>query len=124
MLPYRFVVPAALIALAPLSMLAAQTAITPPRAVPLDETVQGIALSDEYRWMEDPANKAEWGGWVRSEGQRTRAMLDAAPVRAQFAELITSTSSSLTREGGYQRSGATEIFARKQNRSTLEFWKV
>ncbi len=112
MLPYRFVVPAALIALAPLFMLAAQTVVAPPRAVPLTETVHGIALGDEYRWMEDPATKAEWAGWVRSEGQRTRAMLDTAPVRAQFAELITSTSSSLTREGGYQRAGATEIFAR------------
>lgn len=100
-------------ALIPLAALTAQTATrVAPRAVPLTETVQGITLSDEYRWMEDSANAAEWTAWVRAESQRTRAMLDAAPVRAEFGKLIADTSSSLTRQGGYQRGGTTEVYTR------------
>ncbi|MEY2885058.1 MAG: hypothetical protein RL490_2782, partial [Pseudomonadota bacterium] len=83
-----------------------------PRQVPLQETVHGIALSDEYRWMEDAANKQEWADWVAAESRNTRKMLDAMPLQAEFARLITATSSSLIRQGGYQRSGMTEIWSR------------
>lgn len=98
--------------LIPATALLAQAALAPARTVPLTETVHGITLSDEYRWMEDPANKAEMAAWVSGESLRTRAMLDAQPVRAEFAKLIASTSSSLTRQGGYQRGGGTEMWFR------------
>jgi len=82
------------------------------RQVPLNETVHGIALSDEYRWMEDPTNKDEWAGWVAMESQRSQKMLSALPSQAEFADLISSTSSSLIRQGGYQRAVTTEIWSR------------
>ena len=44
--------------------LAAPLAAAPPRAVPLTETVHGVTLSDEYRWMEDPANRTEMLAFV------------------------------------------------------------
>lgn len=100
-------------AIAPLAAIAAQSASpAPPRQVPLTETVHGITLSDEYRWMEDPATKPEWSGWVSGQSLRTRAMLDAIPARAEFAELISSVSSSLTRQSGYQRAGTSEVWVR------------
>lgn len=108
-------VAAALAVVAPVAALTAQTgAVTAPRIVPLTETVHGITLSDEYRWMEDPATKAEWGSWVSAESQRTDALLGALPQRASFAETIAQVSSSLIRQGGYSRAGQTEIWRKSQ----------
>jgi protease II len=61
-----------------------------PRQILLNETIHGIALSDEYRWMEDPTNEAEWAGWVAMESQRSRKLLGALPSQAEFADLIAS----------------------------------
>lgn len=98
---------------AALAPLAAQTgAPAAPRQVPLTETVHGITLSDEYRWMEDPATKPEWSAWASGESLRTRALLDGQPVRAEFARLISEVSSSLIRQGNYQRAGGTAIWSR------------
>jgi prolyl oligopeptidase len=94
--------------------LIAQSAAPAPRAVPLTETVHGITLGDEYRWMEDPASKAEWGSWVAAESRRTDAMLGALPQRAGFAETIAQVSSSLTRQSGYRRAGPTEIWLKAE----------
>lgn len=84
------------------------------RAVPLSETVHGITLGDEYRWIEDPAALPEWSKWVAAQSQRTRAMLDHMPVRAEFARLIGETSSSLLRQANYQAGGSTAVWARTQ----------
>lgn len=82
------------------------------RKVPLTETVHGISVQDEYRWMEDEANKDEMVKWVESEGAATRAKLDALPVRAEFVKLLAETSSGLSRSSAYQRAGSTEAFMR------------
>ncbi|WP_114228195.1 MULTISPECIES: prolyl oligopeptidase family serine peptidase [Sphingomonas] len=95
-----------------LPTLAVAQAAPPLRQVPLTETVHGITLQDEYRWIEQPAALPEWNGWVTAQSQRTRAMLDALPARADYARLITTTSSSLVRQGGYQQGGATAIWLR------------
>lgn len=93
----------------------AETALNAPlRQVPLSETVHGITLQDEYRWIEDPAARPEWGAWVSAQSGRTRAMLDSMPVRAEFARLITDTSSSLLRQGGYQQGGSTAVWLRTE----------
>lgn len=89
----------------------AQTA-TAPRSVPLTETIHGITLSDEYRWMEDPANKAEMAAYVAAQSQRTRAMLDALPVRAELVSLFGQASSGLARQCCYQSAGGTELYLR------------
>nr|WP_314444172.1 hypothetical protein [uncultured Sphingomonas sp.] len=80
--------------------------------MPLTETVHGFTLQDEYRWIETPAMQAEWSGWVSTQSQRTRTVLDGIPARADFARLIAETSSSLLRQGGFQRGGETAIWAR------------
>lgn len=104
---------AVLTAFIPIAALTAQTGgSTTARAVPFSETVHGIAISDEYRWMEDPATKDEWGGWVRTQSLRTRGMLDALPYRSEFADLFKTTASSQMRQYGYQRGGSTEVWAR------------
>ena len=102
---------ASLAALVPAALIA-QSAVPAPRAVPLTETVHGITLNDEYRWMEDPATRPEWSAWVGGESQRTRSMLDGLPVRGELADLIASTSSSLTRQGNVQQAAGTRTWFR------------
>ncbi len=91
---------------------AAAATAAPPRAVPLSETVHGVTLQDEYRWMEDPANRAELIAFVDRENARTRALLDAIPERAWFYKRLEEVSSSLDRVGGYQRCGDLELYRR------------
>lgn len=87
---------------------------SPPaaRQVPLTETVQGIKLSDEYRWMEEPANKPELVRFVDGQAARTRAMLDGLPQRSDFETRISNISSSLARVGGYTAAGGSEMYMR------------
>jgi len=112
MLPIRSVAILGACVSLPALAAAAPSAAPALRQVPLTETVHGITLSDEYRWIEAPAARAEWAGWVAAESQRTRAMLDALPVRAEFARLFTTTASASLRQAGYQQSGPTEIWLR------------
>lgn len=90
--------------------LAAQT--IPVRAEPVTETIHGITLTDEYRWMEDPANAAEMLAFIEAENNRARAMFDALPERAWFARRLGEISSNLERIGGYQQCGETALFTR------------
>lgn len=82
------------------------------RSEPVTETIHGITLTDEYRWMEDPAHAAEMLAFVEAENARARAMFDALPERAWFAERLSMISSGLDRVSGYMRCGSTAIFRR------------
>lgn len=97
--------------------LAAQT--VPVRAEPVAETIHGITLTDEYRWMEDPANRDALLAFVEAENARTRAMLDALPERAWFAKRLGEVSSSLERIGGYKQCGDTALFLRSREGDRL-----
>lgn len=83
-----------------------------PRAVPLTETVHGVMLQDEYRWMEDPANTPEMLRFVQAENARFRALVDARPERAWFDNRLKEVSSSLDRVGGGVFCGDTLVLAR------------
>lgn len=94
------------------AVVSAAALAAPPRAVPLKETVHGVTLSDEYRWMEDPANKEEILAFVEAENARTRALLDAIPERAWFEKRLAEVSSSLDRVGGTTWCGDTALLLR------------
>ncbi len=89
------------------------------RAEPVTETVHGITLTDEYRWMEDPANSAEMLAFIEAENTRTRAMLDALPERAWFQQRLGEISSSLERISGYKQCGDTALFLRTREGDRL-----
>ena len=59
--------------------------VASPKPEPLTETVHGHTLSDEYRWMEDPARADEVHAWIRAESDATQRLLAASPLRADFA---------------------------------------
>lgn len=84
----------------------------PPRAEPLTETVHGITLADEYRWMEDPANRDAMIAFIAQENARTRTMLDALPERAWFEQRLGEISSNLDRIGNYMRCGDIALLSR------------
>jgi prolyl oligopeptidase len=84
----------------------------PLRAEPLTETVHGITLADEYRWMEDPANRDAMIAYIAQENARTRTMLDALPERAWFEQRLGEISSNLDRIGPYLRCGDVALLSR------------
>ena len=84
----------------------------PPRAEPLTETVHGITLADEYRWMEDPANRDAMIAFIAQENARTRTKLDALPERAWFEQRLGEISSNLDRIGNYMRCGDIALLSR------------
>ncbi|MCU0946709.1 MAG: prolyl oligopeptidase family serine peptidase [Porphyrobacter sp.] len=89
------------------------------RADPVTEIIHGITLTDEYRWMEDPANRDELLTFVEAENARTRAMFDALPERAWFARRLGEVSSSLERVGSYKQCGDTALFLRSREGDRL-----
>lgn len=101
---------AALGALAMSSDALAQTA--PVRTEMVTETVHGLTLGDEYRWMEDRANSDEMLAFIEQENARTRLMLDALPEREWFERRLGEISSNLDRVGGYIRCGGIALFRR------------
>lgn len=93
--------------LAALALCAAATGafaatLPPPPPTPRDQvvdTIQGVAVADPYRWLED------WGdpkvkAWSDAQNARTRAYLDAlpteAPIKAELTKLVTATSPQYT----------------------------
>lgn len=106
MFRYCLLLVATMLPLAPLS------AQTPPRVLPVTESVHGITLVDEYRWMEEDSNAAEMAGWVKAEAARTRSALGKLSGRAEFAAAIRTSSSALTRVSGLQMAGGTTVFRR------------
>ncbi|HTS77822.1 MAG TPA: prolyl oligopeptidase family serine peptidase [Bryobacteraceae bacterium] len=55
---------------------------TPKR--PVTDEYHGVKVTDDYRWLEDSSNP-EVRAWSDAQNARTRAYLDAAPLRAGIA---------------------------------------
>lgn len=94
------------------ALLATVAAAAPPTAEPVTETIHGIKLGDEYRWMEDPARAADMSAWVLSESASAQAALKALPERAAFAARLTEVSSGLTRLRDVQVAGPVTVYRR------------
>ncbi len=84
----------------------------PTEKRPVVDTYHGVAVTDDYRWLEDwsdPAVKA----WSEAQNACTRATLDALPgrdaLRARFTELMSGSSPSFR---GLRIAGGT-LFAEK-----------
>lgn len=83
---------------------------TPKR--PVTEVHHGVAVVDDYRWLEDGADP-EVRAWSDAQNARTRAWLDALPgvdaIRARLTEIMASPSVSYR---GLRAAGGT-LFALK-----------
>jgi prolyl oligopeptidase len=94
--------------------LAVSAIAAPPTSTQVTETVHGITLVDEYRWMEDPAKAGEMSDWVLSESKTAHVSLRAIPERAAFAASLKEVSSGLTRIRDVQMAGPVTVFRRSQ----------
>ena len=74
-----------LLALTAVLLLAAKAPST--RRQPVTDTYHGVAVKDDYRWLEDadaPAVKQ----WVARQNRASRAYLDSAPARAALEKRL------------------------------------
>jgi prolyl oligopeptidase len=62
----------------------------PPKAAvkPVEETISGTKIIDNYRWLED-GKSAETQKWVEAEMAYTRSVLDPLPGRAPIHQRLT-----------------------------------
>ena len=62
----------------------------PPKAEkrPLEETIQGVKIVDNYRWLED-GNSPDTQKWVAEEMAYTRSVLDPLPGRDAIHKRLT-----------------------------------
>ena len=77
----------------------------PPKAEkrPLEETVQGVKIVDNYRWLED-GNSPDTQKWVAEEMAYTQSVLDPLPgrdaIHKRLTELLSIGSISQPEIGG------------------------
>src|SRR4051812_13079855 len=76
---------------------AADRTAPPTRRQPVNDVVQGVTVTDPYRWLEN-ATDPQVESWSDAQTARARQVLDALPGRADMGkklkQLITATSSS------------------------------
>ena len=93
----------------PLVLLLSLTALAaaPPAAkkVPTTETIQGVAIPDDYRWLE--SDDKQVAKWTKAQSKVARAELDAIPalkpLQARIGTIMRAASPewySLVAEGG------------------------
>ena len=83
-----------------------------PAAVALHEDVFGVAIQDEYRWMEDPSRASDWSAWVQRAGEHTRTQLRALHRRERLAERLQRLSRSSTAYFDLQQAGRRLFYER------------
>jgi prolyl oligopeptidase len=76
----------------PLLLAAAGDAPPPTRRAPVEDRYHGVAVVDDYRWLED-AKSPEVVAWTAAQNETTRAVLDALPgmdaLRRRVREIRT-----------------------------------
>ncbi len=90
--------------------------VVPPAPVARVHVVQdtyfGETLSDPYRWMENPKDP-DWLPYLKAQNDRTRAVLDALPTRAQLLKRIQRLSGDTVATSRVQRAGGLTFFSQR-----------
>ena len=73
--------------LASVALAAAQSGAGPPSGPVVNDTYFGTVVSDPWRHLERSAD-ADVAAWMQAESERTRALLDALPGRAELLKRI------------------------------------
>jgi prolyl oligopeptidase len=68
--------------------------------VPTVETIHGVTISDDYRWLEKPPTDPDVHRWTERQNVRTRTYLDGLPslagIRARLLQWSQATSADYT----------------------------
>jgi prolyl oligopeptidase len=83
------------------SCAAASFAVPPPtRVAAVTETINGVAITDPYRWLEDQ-NSPETRAWIKAQMSYTQAALAKVPqrerIRSRLTEIIKVEAMGLPR---------------------------
>jgi prolyl oligopeptidase len=115
---------AALLALAVAACTSTQSVnkVPPPPQTevrPVTETIQGVQITDPYRWLEDQ-NSPETRAWIDRQNAYTDSVLSKLPDKQRFAQRIESLlstdqmSTPVVRNGRYfftKRAVGQDLFA-------------
>lgn len=74
------------------------------RVEPVTETFFGKAITDPYRWMENPKDK-DWEPYMKGQAAYARSVLDKIPGRAAMAKRVAELSGDLEVVGSLQIGG-------------------
>ncbi|MCA0445438.1 MAG: prolyl oligopeptidase family serine peptidase [Bacteroidetes bacterium] len=87
------------------------------------DTLHGVAISDPYRWLENPDDSATVA-WVTAENTITRAYLDSIPDRAKIQSRLTELW-NYPKYSAPAKKGTNYFFSKNdglQNQSVL-YWQ-
>jgi len=97
----------------------ARPAVPVSEVKPVTETIQGVTITDPYRWLEDQ-NSPETRDWINRENAYTDTVLANLPDKARFADRIESLlktdqmSFPIVRNGRYfftKRPAGQDLFS-------------
>jgi prolyl oligopeptidase len=90
----------------PRAAVAATDLAGPPvaRVEPVTETFFGQAVTDSYRWMENPKDK-DWEPYVKGQADHARRVLDALPGREALQQRVQQLSGALEIVSAVQAAG-------------------
>ncbi|HWF78012.1 MAG TPA: prolyl oligopeptidase family serine peptidase, partial [Caulobacteraceae bacterium] len=71
---------------------------------PVTETLHGVAVTDPYRWMENPKDP-EWAPYLAGQNAYARAVLSRIPGRDTLAQKIAGASGALAVVTSVQSAG-------------------
>jgi prolyl oligopeptidase len=99
-------------ALVPTLAIGASIDYPPAPKRPATETLHGVTIVDDYRWLEDN-NAADVREWVRAENALTRRILDAVPQRAEIVRRVEELMRSRQATRGSLQYRGGRVFAIK-----------
>ena len=81
-----------------------------PRAESITETVFGIEISDDYRWMEREEHREEMLDWIRASGRHTNNLLSALPIHARLLNRFDRVTGEQVAISNVQTVGTRTFF--------------
>lgn len=103
---------AALACLPSAASAAGEAGLPVARVEPVTETFFGQAITDPYRWMENPKD-AEWEPYVKAQAAHTRRVLDAVPARAAITQRVQALSGNAEVIASVQTAGPYVFIERR-----------
>lgn len=86
-LPFPGIAVACALAFAPWCADAADMTYPPTTRIPVVDTYHGVAVTDNYRWLEDD-NAPDVKAWVAAQNKLTRVYLDGIAQRPEIAKRV------------------------------------
>ena len=94
-LPFLAIVATCVIAASTNTAAGTDMAYPPTPLKPVVDTYHGVAVTDDYRWLEDD-NSPEVKAWIDAQNKVTRAYLDGIAQRPEIARRVAALLNART----------------------------